>query len=181
MHKGLTRPGKPTHFPLRFAPFQTVGCWRRYEKSMNRIIVILSGLIISTVCYASPPAKPIEITPGNIDELGFSIEIQQMGEQNYVRLIVPSKIDEHWIPVTTQAYTYSGNENGPLHKVELGSPDKEVSINSYYKPSKEDLMVGVYYLCGLDRSPCRGDWDSRLYMIRSVSEYLITKKGSRTH
>jgi len=32
MHKGLTRPGNPTRFTLRFAPFQTVGCWRRYVR-----------------------------------------------------------------------------------------------------------------------------------------------------
>ncbi len=152
----------------------------RYEKAMNRIISILSGLLISIGSYASPPAVPIEITPSNINELGFSVEIQKMGEQNYVRLIVPSKIDEHWVPVTTQVYTYNGEESGPLHKVELGSPVKGVSINSYYKPSKEDLMVGVYYLCGLNRSPCRGDWDSRLYLIQSVNQYLITSKGKAT-
>ncbi|MCT8981821.1 hypothetical protein N4S66_15275 [Shewanella algae] len=148
---------------------------------MIRILSLLSGLFISVACHASPPAKPIEITPGNIDELGFSIEIKQVGVENYVRLVVPSTIDQHWVPVTTQAYTYNGEESGLLNKVELGSPTKEVSINSYYKPSDGDLMVGVYFLCGLDRAPCRGDWDSRLYMIQSINQYLITKKGSRTH
>lgn len=154
-----------------------VGC---YEKSMNRILFILSGLFLSVACYASPPAKPIEITPSNINDLGFAIEIQQMGEQNYVRLVVPSEIDKHWVPVTTQAYTYIGDENGLLNKVELGSPTEEVSINSYYQPRKEDLMIGVYYLCSLDRAPCRGDWDSRLYMIQSVNQYLITNKDKAT-
>lgn len=147
---------------------------------MNRFFTILSGLILSAACYASPPAASIEITPKNIDELGFTIEIQEGGIQNYVRLVVPAIIDDHWVPVTTQTYTYSGDEDGFLNKIELGSPSKEVSISSYYKPSKEDLMVGVYYLCGLDRSPCRGDWDSRLYMIQSVNQYLITKKGKAT-
>jgi hypothetical protein len=144
---------------------------------MNRILTLLSGLLLSVVCYASPPATQIEITPSNIEELGFTIEIQEMGEQNYVRLVIPSKIDEHWMPVTTQAYTYSSEENGFLNKVRLGSPSQEVSIISYYKPSKEDLMVGVYYLCGLDRSPCRGDWDSRLYLIQSVNQYIISNKS----
>ena len=150
-------------------------------RHMIRIFSLLSGLFISVACYASPPAKPIEITPSNIDELGFSIEIKQLGEENYVRLVVPLYIDQHWIPVTTQTYIYNGDEPGLLNKIELGSPTKEVSINSYYKPSKGDLMVGVYYLCALDRSPCRGDWDSRLYMIQSINQYLITEKGSRTH
>ena len=147
---------------------------------MNRILFILSSLFLSVVCSASPPAKPIEITPNNIDDLGFAIEIRQMGEQNYVRLVVPSKIDKYWVPVTTQAYTYTGEENGLLNKVELGSPTEEVLINSYYQSKKEDLMVGVYYLCGLDRAPCRGDWDSRLYMIQSINQYLITDKGKAT-
>lgn len=147
---------------------------------MNRVLTILTGFFLSIACHASPPAYPIEITPSNIDELGFTIEIQKLGEQNYVRLAIPSIIDEHWVPVTTQTSAYIGEENGLLNKVELGSPTKEVSINSYYRPEKEDLMVGVYYLCRLDRTPCRGDWDSRLYMIRSINQYLVTSKGKAT-
>ncbi|WP_299768969.1 hypothetical protein [uncultured Pseudoteredinibacter sp.] len=142
---------------------------------MSKILVLV-GLLLSFSGNASHPANPINITPDNISDLGFKIETQKIGEQNYVRLVAPLKIDHHWVPVTTQAYVYTGEENGALNEVELGSLTKEISINSYYKPSKQDLMVGIYYLCGLNRHSCKGDWDSRLYLIQSVNQYSHNKQ-----
>lgn len=144
---------------------------------MNRIFIII-GLLLSFSGYASPPAKMIEITPRNIDELGFSIAVNKLGEEIHIHLVAPLKIDDRWVPVTAQVYSYKGDEHGSLNKVELGSPTKKISINSYYNPQEQDLMVGVYYLCSLDRHPCKGDWDSRIYAIQSVNQYLITSQFS---
>ena len=135
-------------------------------------------LLMSLASHASPPAKAIMLTDENMESLGFKFEFQKLGDENYIRLVAPMKIDSHWVPVTTQVYSYDKDGNGTLSKVELGSPSNEVSINAYYKPKNNDLMMGVYYLCSLDRAPCRGDWDSRLYIIESIEKYLITKPSN---
>lgn len=144
---------------------------------MNRIFLTF-WLLISLDSYASPPAKAIELTSENMEKLGFKFELRAQGNENYIRLVAPLSIDSYWVPVTTQVYSYDKNDNGTLSKVELGSPTEKVSINVFYKPTSQDLMIGVYYLCNLDRAPCRGDWDSRLYIIKSVEKYLITKPSN---
>lgn len=184
LRKTFNKLHQLTFFPSLFCVvcttqtlFQKFSCAKRYEKRMNRILLTL-WLLMSLASHASPPAEAIELTNENMESHGFKFEFKELGDENYVRLVAPLKIDSHWVPVTTQVYSHDKNGNGTLSKVELGSPSKEVSINAYYKPKSQDLMIGVYYLCSLDRAPCRGNWDSRLYIIESVDKYLITKPSN---
>lgn len=152
---------------------------KRYEVRMTRILFIF-GLLLPLSGDAKSPATLMDIEPENIDHLGFKIEITQFDDRNSVYLIAPLLIDDYWVPVGTQTYTYTEQQPDFPTQVGLGNPTEEVSIYSHYKPAEQDLMVGFYYKCKLDRPPCRGDWDSRLYLIQSVNQYLITSKGKTT-
>jgi len=134
--------------------------------------------ILSLRVDATTPAMMFEISPQNIVALGFELDVEKIGEQSYVRLSVPSVIEDNWIPVTTQSFTYNDDDAGALTKVELGNPTNKISLNVYYYPEREDLMVGVYFICKLSTDPCRGDWDSRLYSVESVNNFLITKQST---
>ncbi len=144
---------------------------------MKRVLLIF-GILLSSVVHSSPPTQAVELSRKNMEILGFNFKLTKVGDENYVRLQAPIKIDTYWEPVTTQVYPHDKKGIGSLSKIELGSPSGEVSINAYYNPVKQDLMIGVYYLCKSDFPPCKGNWDSRLYLISSIEKFLITSQSS---
>lgn len=139
-----------------------------------RISILLISLLLTFYCHASPPAQLIELTEENIELLGFKVDIRKFDDEVFIKLSPPRTIQDYWKPVTTQVHVNTGDNVGVLSKVELGEPTGDVSVNAYYEPKKHDLSIGVYFICALDRAPCRGGWNSRLYLIPSVDKFLIS-------
>ena len=139
---------------------------------------LLPGFLSSAVCLATLPAKRFELTAENVSSLGFELTVKKFKDANLVRLTAPTKIEEYWVPVTTQVLPYKGDDNGLLSKVDLGKPSEEISINIYYKPAKEDVFLGVYYVCTAENEPCWGNKEERLYFIESINNYLITRPSN---
>ena len=148
-------------------------CALRYENRMKRVITTLI-LFLSMSVEASPPISEHEITPENVREFGFSVNIEVTQDATSISMVGPKSIDGNCLPARSgSALLDKSGAELMVYQTNLEAAHSDPVSMGYFTRMNTTMSVWLDYFC-----PPGQELKSRRFVVPSVAKYLITSQST---
>jgi|TARA_R110002060_G_scaffold31321_1_gene41914 hypothetical protein len=131
---------------------------------MNRIIVIISGLLVSHFAYASAPIESIKLNSNLAKDLGFIIEVTRDKEATNLSVVGP-KILNNCVPMKIGSAILNQQDLDVAVSIsEISKGETPKSFGYIRNISTDKLVIFIDYICPVGRLQ-----ESRRYELWSSS------------
>jgi hypothetical protein len=139
--------------------------------NMHRVFALLL-LFASAQVMADGMPKEVQLTPGNIDRLGFNLRVEVDPSDAGIRIVYfnfPLTVHGNWQPRRVQTYLFdkSGNEVTST-SADYKVVDTNPRILAHYQLETHDMAIVIQYFC----KPEGGRACAEAYTISSVTQHL---------